>query len=222
MALFVDKNKRRKSPLVMICFCVSLAFLCVYGGAYALLTEPLYLHLTLKNVVATTVVHAVIMAAAGTAVCCLLFFLPDKRIVPGAYLCLAALLAVFYLAVFLLERENRGDMLRLISLFGLAPVLLGNAAAWPIYWKIRGAQTAPTQIKTLREELREAAAKAPKKAPAMPAVPEKPVELAPSPDSSVPTEEEALFGPEAGENPAAFRSAQEEAMLFYEDEESDH
>lgn len=36
------------------------------------------------------------------------------------------------------------------------------------------------------------------------------------------TPEEALFGPEAGTGtPPAFRSAQEEAMLFYEDDEEE-
>ena len=221
MALFVDQNKRRKSPLVMLCFCVSLLFACVYGILYAVLTEQLYLHVSLGGTAATTALHAVLMAAAGTCVCCLLFLLPDKRIVPGAYLCLAALLLVFYVAVFLLESENRSAMLRLITLFGLAPVLVGNAAAWPIYLKIRGAHPAPQKIKTLREELREAVDAQTQKTPPAPLKTWEKTAPHPAPPEQTATEEEALFGPEGGGEPGrAFRSAQEEAMLFYDDEES--
>lgn len=218
MSLFVDKNKRLKSPLVMICFCAALLFMLVYGVVYWFLTEPLYLYLPLGGGTAATVLHAVIMSAVGTAVCCLLFFAPDKRVVPGAYACLAVLLAVFYLAVLLLDAENRGSMLRLITLFGSAPVVIGNAAAWPIYLKIRSAHPAPQNI-NLRAELRSAAAAAKASAPAPAPTP------APAPEPSEPpaiTEEEALFGPEAGGGAErTFRSAQEEAMLFYDDETND-
>lgn len=231
MALFVDKNKRRKSPFVMICFCVALLFLCVYGAVYAFLTEPLYLHLSLGSTALTTIFHAFLMSAAGTAVCCLLFFLPDKRTVPGAYACLAVLLAIFYFTVSLLEAENRLVMLQLISLYGLGPVLVGNAVAWPIYLKIRGAHPAPTKIKTIREELREVTAKTKQSAPVTAPAPQAPEQLpeqmsakisAETPPEPVAlTEEQALFGPGSGDDSAAFRSAQEEAMLFYEDEEND-
>ena len=58
----------------------------------------------------------------------------------------------------------------------------------------------------------------------------KPSCKAPPPPQPVPpaerepevTAEEAMFGPEAGAGtPPAFRSAQDEAMLFYEDDEEE-
>ena len=189
---------------------------------YALLTEPLYHAVRLESTAATTAVHAILIALAGTAVCCLLFFLPDKRVAPYGFAGLAVVFAMFCAAALRLDEPARGNMLRLIAMFGLAPVLVGNAAAWPIYLKMKRANPALNHRKTIQEELREAmekeaAKKPPRKAPPPPQPPVEPVEKEPEV-----TPEEALFGPEAGTGtPPAFRSAQEEAMLFYEDDEEE-
>ena len=77
----------------------------------------------------------------------------ETGIIPG----LAVVLGMFCAAALMLEGEERGLMLRLIGLYGAAPVLVGNAVAWPLYWKLR--PKAPRRRKTVRQELMEAAAK---------------------------------------------------------------
>ena len=184
---------------------------------YALLTEPLYHAVRLESTAATTAVHAILIALAGTAVCCLLFFLPDKRVAPYGFAGLAVVFAMFCAAALMLDEPARGNMLRLIAMFGLAPVLVGNAAAWPIYLKMKRANPALNHRKTIQEELREAAEKEAAKKPARqePPAPQPPAQPEVTP-------EEALFGPEAAPGtPPAFRSAQEEAMLLYEDDEEE-
>ena len=217
MSFFIDKNNRRKSPIALAAVGAALLYLAVFGIMYALLTEPLYHAVRLESTAATTAVHAILIALAGTAVCCLLFFLPDKRVAPYGFAGLAVVFAMFCAAALMLDEPARGNMLRLIAMFGLAPVLVGNAAAWPIYLKMKRANPALNHRKTIQEELREAAEKEAAKKPARqePPAPQPPAQPEVTP-------EEALFGPEAAPGtPPAFRSAQEEAMLLYEDDEEE-
>lgn len=100
---------------------------------------------------------------------------------------------------------------------GLPPVLLGNAVSWPIYRRLRKAHPEYFVRKTISEELKEAVEQEQKKKPAAKPVSD-PVQT-PEPDIS-PTE--ALFGPESsGTAPGAFHNAQDEAMLFYEDDDDE-
>ena len=217
MSFFIDQNNRRKSPIALAAVGAALLYLAVFGIMYALLTEPLYHAVRLESTAATTAVHAILIALAGTAVCCLLFFLPDKRVAPYGFAGLAVVFAMFCAAALILDEPARGHMLRLIAMFGLAPVLVGNAAAWPIYLKMKRANPALNHRKTIQEELREAAEKEAAKKPARqePPAPQPPAQPEVTP-------EEALFGPEAAPGtPPAFRSAQEEAMLLYEDDEEE-
>ena len=216
MSFFIDQNNRRKSPIVLAAVGAALLYLAVFGIAYALLTEPLYHAVRLESAAAATAVHAIIIALTGTAVCCLLFFLPDKRVAPYGFAGLAVVFAMFCAAALMLDEPARGNMLRLIAMFGLAPVVVGNAAAWPIYLKMKRANPA---LNHRKEELREAMEReaAEKPAPQTPPTPQ------PEPPAQPEvTPEEALFGPEAAPGaPPAFRSAQEEAMLLYEDDEEE-
>ena len=217
MSFFIDKKNRRKSPIVLAALGAALLDLAVFGIAYALLTDPLYHAVQLDSEIATTVIHALVIALAGTAVCCLEFLLPDKRVAPYGFAGLAVVFMMFCAAALMLDEPARGNMLRLIAMFGLAPVLVGNAAAWPIYLKMKRANPALNHRKTIQEELREAAEKEAAKKPARqePPAPQPPAQPEVTP-------EEALFGPEAAPGtPPAFRSAQEEAMLLYEDDEEE-
>ena len=222
MSFFIDRFNRRKSPIALAAFGAALLYAVIFGVLYALLAEPLYHAVSLGSPTATTVCHTVIIAVIGTAVCCLLFLLKDKRVAPYGFFGLAVVLGMFYAAAILLEGDARSLMLYLITIYGLAPVLVGNAVTWPIYLKMKRANPALNHRKTIQEELREAmekeaAKKPPRKAPPPPQPPVEPVEKEPEV-----TPEEALFGPEAGTGtPPAFRSAQEEAMLFYEDDEEE-
>lgn len=158
MSLFVDKNNRRKSPIAIAAFFAAVGYLCVYLVLYALLAEPLYRSISLPGTAATNAVHTLIVAVIGTAVCCLLFLLPDKRVAAYGFAGLAVALVMFYIGALLLDADRRDTMLQVITLYGLAPALLGNAVAWPLYLRLRKTHPLPQQ-KTLREEIREAAEK---------------------------------------------------------------
>lgn len=224
MNFFIDKQNRRKSPVVLLAFGIAVLEVAVFGVLYAVLSEPLYRVISLGNETATTVVHTLIIAALGTLICCLLFFLPDKRIAPYSFFCLAAILCMFYAAAILLDQPARSNMIILITMFGLAPVLVGNAAAWPIYLKIKRSNPALNHKKTIQQELREAIEKEnackerknQKRA-------DKPEQA--SDRTAAPAEENQntnTFGPEFNPVAASAHTAEEEAVLLYmSDEESD-
>ena len=159
MSFFVDRFNRRKSPLALAAFGAALLDLAVFGLLYAFLAKPLNDAVSLGSTAATLVVQALIIAVLGTAICCLLFLLKDKRVAPYGFLGLAVLLLVFYAVAFLLEEDARPLMLYIITLYGLAPVLVGNAVTWPIYLKIKRANPTLNHRKTMAEELREAVEK---------------------------------------------------------------
>lgn len=218
MSFFIDKHNRRKSTIVLTAFCVGFLFAFLFVALGIALGEPLYTLIRFDSNVATTVVHAILVALAGTVVCCLTFLLKDKRIAPYSFAGLAVWLCMFYAAAYLLEGEGRIYMMKTITMFGLAPVLVGNAITWPIYLRMKRADPTMNHRKTLREELKEAVAQETVRHP------EPAEEPAPASVSEPAlTEEEALFGPDeyAAARPI-YRSAEEEAMLLYEDEEESY
>ena len=137
MSIFVDEYGRRKSTLALAAFGAALLDIGVFGLLYALLAKLLNDTISLGNAVLTLAAQALIIAVLGTAVSCLLFLLKDKRIVPFGYLLLGVLLLVFYAAALLLEKEARPLMLYLVTLYGLAPVFVGNVVTWTIYLRKR-------------------------------------------------------------------------------------
>ena len=218
MSFFIDRFNRRKSPIALAAFGAAVLYLVIFGVLYGLLAGPLYRAVSLSTPAATTAVHSLIIAAIGTAVCCLLFLLKDKRVAPYGFCGLAVALCMFYAAAFLLEGLARPNMLYLITAYGLAPVLVGNAVTWPIYWRMKRTNPAMNRRKTIAEELKDAVAKEAAKKPAPPeqTQPSKPV----SSDRPEPSGD-ALFGPQADRSPMVSRSVQEEAMLFYEDDDDE-
>lgn len=221
MSFFIDKHNRRKSPLVLIAFCLAILEMLLYFVLYFLLAEPLYYAISFDNWILTNAVHSIIVSLLGTAVCCLLFFLPDKRVAPYSFAALSIVLWMFYAAALLLDENARAWMLRLITMYCLAPVLIGNAVAWPIYLKMKRDDPAlEYKPKTVRQELLdEIAKKAPKTADTASASPKSTAPEEPC-DADEPTVSfaDAVFGPE--NFPSMTRSVQEEAMLLYEDEEA--
>lgn len=145
---------------------------------------------------------------------------------------LGVVLLMFCAAALMLDRPSDRDfMLQFILCNGLPPVLVGNAVTWPIYLRLKRSAPGPRPRKTVRQELMEAAAQEAEKRERKRArqaekgqitAPPEPAEPAPKPPAS-PSPEEALFGPESGGGPSAFRSEEEEAMRLYmdDDEESD-
>ena len=232
MGFFIDKHHRRKSSMAVTAFFTALIDLCVFGVLYWLLSEPLYRSIHIGSQTASTVIHGLIIALLGTALCCLQFLLGDKRIAPYGFAGLAVVLVMFYIGAAFLDQDVRANMLWLISLFGLLPVLVGNVIAWTVFLllKRRNPQLIARR-KTLQEEIRAAAeaeaaknsqkqarqTPAPKQQAAAPA----PAPAAQTPPSSQAAPDAALFGPEGAGGPMSGRSAQEEAMLLYMDDEDD-
>ena len=222
MSFFIDRFNRRKSPIALAAFGAAVLYMVVFSVLYGLLAGPLYRTVSLSTPAATTAVHSVIIAVTGTAVCCLLFLLKDKRVAPYGFSGLLVALCMFYAAALLLDGLARSNMLYLITAYGLAPVLVGNAVTWPIYLRMKRANPAMNRRKTIAEELKDAVAKeaakkpAPPEKPKQPEQPSKPVS-AERPEPSA----DALFGPQADHSPMVSRSAQEEAMLFYEDDDDE-
>lgn len=221
MSFFVDRHNRRKTTIALTAFCLGFGFLCLFAVLALLLAEPLYRLICFRSEVLTTIIHSAIVALLGTAVCCLTFLLKDKRIAPYSFAGLAVWLCMFYAAAFLLEAEARGFMFRMISMFGLAPVLVGNAVAWPVYFRMKRANPALNHRKTLREELKEAVER--DASGQLKGTVEEPAGEAAMTKQTGPLPEEALFSPETE---AAYRrpcrSEGEEAMLLYEGPEESY
>lgn len=230
MSLFIDKHNRRKSPFALGVFCMTLMELLVFLVAYAFLLPPVSRIVVFQSGAASWAVQSLIVSGAGTALSCLFFLVPDKRMVPGGFVGLGVVFLMYCASALMLEHpEDRDFMLRLIFAFGLPPVLVGNAVAWPLYRRIKRTHPAPKERKTVRQELLEAvaqeSAKRERKAEEdrRPAPPPEEAKPAAEPPEEPPPEE-AVFGPESGGGPSAFRSEEEEAMLLYmddDDEESD-
>ena len=218
MSFFIDRFNRRKSPIALAAFAAAVLYLVVFGVLYGLLAAPLYRAVSLSTPAAPTAVHSLIIAAIGTAVCCLLFLLKDKRVAPYGFCGLAVALCMFYAAAFLLDGLARSNMLYLITAYGLAPVLVGNAVTWPIYWRMKRSDPALNRRKTIAEELKDAVAK---EAAKHPAPPEQPRPAKPASSERAEPSGDALFGPQADRSPMVSRSVQEEAMLFYEDDDDE-
>lgn len=228
MSLFIDKHNRRKSPFALGVFCMTLMELLLFLVTYAFLLPPVSRAVVFPSGAATWAVQSLIVSAAGTALSCLFFLVPDKRLVPGGFVGLGVVLCMFCAAALMLERpEDRDFMLRLIFAFGLPPVAVGNAVAWPLYWRLKRSVPRPGPRKTVRQELLEAAAreaekrerKQARRAETDPTPPEA-AKLAPKPPEP-PAPEDALFGPESAGGPSAFRSEEEEAMLLYTDDDDE-
>lgn len=138
MSLFVDKNGRRKSPIVMLGFVMGILFAAVFWLLDMLLAKPLFEHVVIRDSqLASTTVHCLIIAVLGTAVCSLFFLLSDKRIVPIGFAFLAVFMLVFYGMAFMTEPEGREMMLYFVTLHFLPPVLVGNAVTWAVYLRLR-------------------------------------------------------------------------------------
>ena len=86
---------------------------------------------------------------------------------------------------------------------------------------MKRANPALNRRKTISEELRDAVAEEASKHPASPESPSQPEKPAPAPSDRPDPSGDALFGPQADRSPMVSRSVQEEAMLFYEDEDDE-
>ena len=165
MSFFIDKHGRRKSPIALAACGAALLDLAVYFCTAALLAGPLYRTVSFGGETVTSMLHTIIITVISTLLCCLLFLLKDKRVVPYGFAGLAVILLMFCAAAWMLPQETRGSMLRLFLTVGLPPVLLGNAVSWPIYRRLRKAHPEYFVRKTISEELKEAVEQEQKRSP---------------------------------------------------------
>lgn len=146
MALFVTKDGRRKSPMALTVFFVVLLDCLVFGAAYALLTDPLHQLLPFASSMVENAVHGTLISLAGTAVCCLLFLLPDKRIVPYGFAGLPVVTLMCIAAATQLEPGLRSTMISVTLLYTLLPVLIGNLVSWTVYYRLRRKRAAAGRL----------------------------------------------------------------------------
>lgn len=125
MSFFIDKHGRRKSPIALAACGAALLDLAVYFCTAALLAGPLYRTVSFGGETVTSMLHTIIITVISTLLCCLLFLLKDKRVVPYGFAGLAVILLMFCAAAWMLPQETRGSMLRLFLTVGLPP-----GAAW--------------------------------------------------------------------------------------------
>lgn len=137
MALFVTKDGKRKSPMALTVFFVVLLDCLIFAAAYALLTEPLHQLMPFENSMVENAVHGTLISLVGTAVCCLLFLLPDKRIVPYGFAGLPVVTLMCIVAATQLEPAARSMMIAVTLLYTLLPVLIGNLVSWTVYYRLR-------------------------------------------------------------------------------------
>lgn len=106
--LFLNEQGRPKSAMFLYSFCLSLLFFAVYAAAYFFLIDVLESAFAASSVPVRNILQAVLPGLAGTLVCCALFYaFPDKRLVPVAYLWLAAFaLAALITMAFITEKEE--------------------------------------------------------------------------------------------------------------------
>ena len=136
MALFYDKKARKpKNPLVMYAFCLAILYMVVYLALFHVLSEPLYLHVSpFGSDLPNTVLHAVIVSLAGTALICLLFFVfKDKRYVLFGYAGLAVIFLMFAVGTFSIGEEHRDVIRSVVFMYGLGPVIIGSAVSGALY-----------------------------------------------------------------------------------------
>ena len=133
MRLFLTKEGKGKSTMALTLFFVVIGFAIVMLAVNFLLTDPLHALISLSNQTAETLLQSTIISLIGTGICCLLFLLPEKKIVPYGFAGLLVLLLMFLVASFELPTERRGMMQYLILLYFGLPTLLGNIIALTIY-----------------------------------------------------------------------------------------
>jgi uncharacterized membrane protein len=145
VSLFVDKKTGKpKSPVILYSFLLACAYFLVFFLCFHFLTDPLFRFVKPGPEPVNTVVHAFLISILGTAVCCLTFFLKDKRLTPYAFAILGILFLMTLAASVSLKPEARSIMQMVIVMYGLSPVLIGNLVSWSLYLGILKKKNAPS------------------------------------------------------------------------------
>lgn len=136
-SFLLTKDGKVKSALLLNSFCLCAVFVGVYFAAFYFLLDGLHLLTANAPPALANTVQSLAPAAVGTAVCCLAWFLPgEKRLMPAAYLWMAALAAACLVTMLILLGGDGLAQLLFLQMFALAvpaPLLLGGAASWLLY-----------------------------------------------------------------------------------------
>jgi hypothetical protein len=126
--LFLNEQGRPKSAMFLYSFCLSLLFFAIYAASYFFLIDVLESAFAASSVLMRNILQAVLPGLAGTLVCCALFYVfPDKRLVPVAYLWLAAFaLAALITMACITEREEFRIFLYFFAMLIPAGLLSGG------------------------------------------------------------------------------------------------
>ena len=155
MGFLTNREGKQRSTFLLSVFLLTLADIAVFAFAYSLLSEPLYVHIRFRSDIITTAIHAAIISLTGTAVCCLAFIFPDKRMAPGGFAGLALLFLLLIILCLFRAPGDRSYLLKPVFMYGTGPVTVGNLITWLVYRAyVRHGFRKPEQ-KTLGETIRE-------------------------------------------------------------------
>ncbi len=140
-ALFLDENGKPKSATFLYSFLLAILFGAIYAAAYLLLLDPLHNAFGRLPVFWQNVLQYLIPAVAGSVPCVLSIFLfrgENKRLVPNAYLWMAALLVLIMLAALLLidwsdAATEYGLFWMILGLPVLVSAVVGGIPAFLLY-----------------------------------------------------------------------------------------
>ena len=106
-ALFLDENGKPKSATLLYSFLLAIVYTGIYIGAYLLLLDPLHEAFSGLSSFWQNVLQYLLPALIGSVPCVLLIFAfrgENKRLVPCAYLWMAAIFVLIMLAeLFLID-----------------------------------------------------------------------------------------------------------------------
>ena len=135
-----ESGRREKSTVVMFSFLLGICFSAIFVLCYGVLTGVLYQYCSLPGPdLVNSLLHSVLISAVGTALCCLFFFLRRKELVPYGFLWMTFFVIVAYMfTLFHFDGGDRTNLLTALSLFCLAPVLVGNGVSWLLLRRFEG------------------------------------------------------------------------------------
>ena len=143
-ALFLDENGKPKSATFLYAFLLAIMYAGVYAAAYLLLLDPLNNALSGLSVFWQNVLEYLIPALVGSVPCVLLIFAfrgENKRLVPNAYLWLAAFFVLtFFGELLIINWSDAATELHLffviIGLPLLVSIVCGGVPAFLLYRRV--------------------------------------------------------------------------------------
>lgn len=125
-----------RRPQIMYAFGLSLVFVVIDAAVFCLLAQPLGEWLPIRPIWLNNCIHPALLALIGTLLGCSAFgaFRQNPKLIPMAYSFFPAYMLVCYAYACLnLEGEDRIFACQIITLYMLAPTLIGMGGSWLLY-----------------------------------------------------------------------------------------